>query len=107
MVHMNLIRIALLLAVSVFSGCAVHVVPIQSGGVSYQGRNVSGGLTFGQQPPAAQLVPVCPAGSRWDGRGCLVQQGQFVAPPQQGQRMCPNPLKPVNGGWVPNGYHPC
>ncbi len=102
--------IAVLLVAISAAGCAT---PVQVGG------NVSGCFRSGSavicgnggnvaQRPAVvggQTVITCPAGSVWDGRGCLVTNNRPPvvyggAPQIRGGLTCPNPMLYVNNRWV-------
>lgn len=125
----NIIKMVISVITLVFlTGCAIPYQN-QSGGFAgnIHGRDGSisfggNGSTGGQQQvafsnggcngmllrhPNGQLeCRACKIGI-WNGQTCLVQSQPMIGGVQGGQRMCPNPLSFVNGGWRSNGYFPC
>jgi hypothetical protein len=125
---MNFIKMVTLVVVTAFlSACAIPYQN-QSGGFAANIHGPNGsfsvggvGSTGGQavaisnggcngmliRHPNGQLeCRACQIGV-WNGQTCLVQSQPMISGMQGGQRMCPNPLSFVNGGWRSNGYFPC
>ena len=83
----------------VLGGCTV-VLP-NGAGAQYHGRNANIGVQLGGQGgfPVQQGL-VCPPGSAWDGRGCLVTNPGLIQGGLIQNQNCRNSQQFINGRWL-------